>query len=526
MPSISINQQLRQSEGSPLIRLKGDSFVRNEESQIVSLDSLNTLLVPRVLTQDGAVDAVFALPAKKDLNGNPIKIPKHLQGHKVVRFVDDATDTMQLSGAQGEAEYEVGTGDLTASIWFRRESGIVGEEYLFSYGAQTGGDTARYELLLTTEGRVQVTIHDGTNLGFKISDNIFGLDDGKWHSGVMMIDRTLDTMNCWVDGRLFSPASAVISAVTGSLDNANEGIHFGSRNAAPTGRFTGELADFHLIKAVDFNALQVLTQGIREKVSEGTYSLGAQTLSRLNNSFQSPNQKGAYTTTVIDVEEGIYEFQSFTRNNTNRGIYELIIDGKLITTYDTNKTAGYSILNSVTGIELSAGKHILKWANARKLTGSTSVVDITGWISLIKREGHEQGGATKFLLLGDEIRQREDSNFAFVVDTSSPYGSSYIDTGAATGEFWEGDLFIKGGLYKIEVIADGSTDRCAYNLTFGDVKVLNEDITWDGGALVNQVLGQFVRLNQGKQTVRFEVGSTATGTTAQVFVIRGERVSD
>lgn len=490
----------RYSEGSPLIRLIGDEFARNAESSLYLLEDLTSKIGGGVLTNNASI--IFA-------EDNDIPLRGFL--------VPTLDGTTQFFSRATEAQFEVGTGSFIASIWFKTSA--TGLQHIFAYG-DTAASEQEWRLFFDANNKVGAQVDDGTAVASVLDSRGDIYNDGKWHHGILFWDAGT-ALKVYVDGRLIGTETTGLPTLT--LNNVGESFYIGVAEnvTTKTNFFNGQLANFHLIKAADYNALQVLNQGIREKVVQGSPSLTIGASARLSSTLLNSSSVGDYITTIIDVEEGNYDVFTIYRQNTGFTTqYEVLIDGIVVQTINMDGTSTFNLTDTVSNIKLSAGKHILK------LKSTTAGAFQIFWLNIIKREGHERDGATKFLLLGDEINQRNNNAWTIGTDASAFYNNAFLDATTVTGEFFEGDLFIKGGLYKIEYTADGGTNRAAYNLHFGNSKVLDEDTRWDGGVIVNQTEVMFVRLQQGKQTVRFECGSTITGAVTQMFSIRGERISD
>ena len=298
--------------------------------------------------------------------------------------------------------------------------------------------------------------------------------------------------------------------------NAGEEFYIGvDWSTSALDHFTGQLANFHLIKSADYNALAVLNQGTREAVVSGTYTLhGAESAQRFNNQFQLG--ASAYTTTVIDVEEGLYEFQGTYEGIL--GTFTIEIDGVQVVSQATS-ASGNNVQWSTTDIPLSAGKHIFKIDS-----------DGSGWliafINIIKRDGHEEGGATEFLLLGDEIVQRNNDTWAFSAQTSEFYCNRLSNSTASDGKYTEGEIFLKGGLYSITFNYASSTNTAKMDLDFGNAEVLGQYDTY-GSYAGGQSKTVIVKLNQGKNNIRLAINGKGSGDYYVNFeAIRGIRVGN
>lgn len=379
----------KHNEGSPLIRLTGDEFATTAESALYNLNDINSDNSGGVLTNNGTV--TFAHDS--DLG----------------ETVGTYNGSSQYLSRATEAQFEVGTGSFTASIWFKDDL-TQNSEAIFSYGDEAGSEQF-YRVYKFSTGEIRAGICDATttvNVETSAGDSSKYFDN-KWHNLIMLVDRTSDLMYLYIDGELVSNTNTAnpinISGVTGTLDNVGTNLNFGARDSSATAGlyWGGQLANFHLIKSADYNAVQVLNQGIRESVYNGaTYTLDTATTHRLNNRFfdASGTQDGYYTT-IIDVEEGLYEIITHSDTRGNGAISSIQIDGAEVMQVDHyNASSPPNAVNNQTDIPLSAGRHILKILNNTKNGSSGGYHAVWNWIDFIKRNGHEEGGATEFLLLG------------------------------------------------------------------------------------------------------------------------------
>jgi len=494
------------AEGSPLIRLIGDEFATNAEASLYLLTDLTSEIGGGVLTNNNTV--TFNFDAE--------------HGYVVGDFVSASSQSLTRTT---ETQFEVGTGSFIVSEWFKTTA--TATQSLFCYG-DIAASEQNYNVEISSGGNIRATVDDGTN-NITLSDPIAGRwNDDKWHCMVMFVDRTTDIMYLFVDGLL--TISGSISTVTLTFNNVGTDMRIGARTSATVAEafWNGSLANFHIIKAADYNAVQVLNQGIREEVNNGgVLTLQNDTNARFNNGFFLANADLSYATAVIDVEEGEYEIQGLFKKFSSHGIAEFLIDEIVVLTQDQFNA---SVLNNnfvnVTGIKLSAGKHIFKLKTNGQNGSSSGFNNLWYWISFIKRKGHEQGGATKFLLLGDELIERNNDAWTLITNVGEQYNNSlFLDAADAEGgEFTEGEIFIRGGLYNIEVRYDGAADRGRLDVDFGNVEVV-DDVDTSGA---NATVAKLVRLNQGKNNIRVAIGTVTDGSDFEIAVvsIRGERISD
>jgi hypothetical protein len=87
---------------------------------------------------------------------------------------------------------------------------------------------AGYSVSLTTAGKINVTIGDGST---EVEGTGYGtdLDDGSFHYLSVTVDRTLDLLKVYVDG-MQTGSSLDISSIIGSITNAVEPFQIGGEN--------------------------------------------------------------------------------------------------------------------------------------------------------------------------------------------------------------------------------------------------------------------------------------------------------
>lgn len=518
-PNTGIATNKNNTEGSPLIRLIGDEFCTTAESSLYLLGSTASAIGGTALTENGTP----TYPFDSDLGENVVSL-------------DGSTDYLTLPT---ESSVEVGTGSFVASIQFKTNA-LAGANHatLFHYG-DVGASEQNWFIRIdgtsgANGGRIYLQIDDGTNIQgatSKISYKDEIIDDN-WHTLVWVVDRTQNIQSIYLDGKFVELGTNEedISNVTGTLNNVGTSFWIGRRN--DLSYFNGSLANFHLIKSADYNAVQVLNQGIRESVCKGVATVAVQTLNRLNNQFTIPSADTNYTTTVIDIEEGLYELQLLGFTDSSQGIVDLIVDGNVIATKD-NYSAGATrnVLTSFKDISLSAGKHILKLLVNDNNISSSGFQIITNWISFIKRDGHENGGCHKFLLLGDEIVERNPAPQTFLQETAGEYNNSFrlISTSAEDLDYTEGSVFLKGGVWRIDILYSTLGVFGILDIKFGDVLVFDQLDCWSSGSVRQNVKGFTVRLPQGKTLINITVNGkngSATDYGWDIQAIRGERIAD
>jgi hypothetical protein len=498
-------------DGSPLIRLTGDEFAINSESSLYLLENLNSAIGGGALTNNNGVTFVE--------DGD---IP--LRGYTVANL---ASASSQYLSRATESQFEVGTESFMVSI-FAKSSFPGVSKSLFTYGSAVSGKKM-WRVYFTAGGMLEIGFRDGVNTVSATITNVQRFFDNRWHNWILLVDRNINRAFVFCDGEILNPAGLDISTI-GSLTEVGENLYIGAKNntAGTIDAFwDGALSNFHLIKAADYNALKVLNYGLRERCCIGGWLLAAVNL-RLRSRIQnlSDINDGNYITTIVDLEDGEYDINFVTQHNVDRPIVDLFIDNVKVLSVDMYAAASTSnVRTQVTGIKLSAGKHLLQTKTNGKNASSNNFAQTWQWIDVIKRNGHENGGANSFLLLGDELIQRENAAWSGgITSVSGDYYSNRI-TEDTNGDYTEGDLFLRGGLWQIEIgVRENTANAGKIDLDFGNVEVFDQLAT---NASTNLVIHtRLVRLQQGKQNVRLAV-VTGTGTpVVRISHIRGVRISD
>ena len=515
IPRDAINADTRLL-GSPLARLTGDEFCANAESQINLLADLTSLVGSGPLTNNNTVTFVQEVTDDES--------PMWEQTY--ANFVSASSQYLSLPTA---AAVQVGTSSFVSGVAFNNST-LGSLQIIFSYGSHVSAK-AYWECRISSANKLEFEIWDGTTTN-TITDTIAGRwQDGRWHFPAAVVDKTNSIIYFFCDGIYIG---SVAVTATNTLTVSGESFYIGARkNSSGTidSFFNGKIAMFKLVNnAADYNIPQVWNLGTREAVASGTYTIPAvDSNKRLNNKFGTPNTNGAYFYTTLNLEDGEYELQIVYEKSTAGGTLDLLIDGNTIRSQlDTyNGSTTHNNVDKTYAIKISGGRHTVKILNNGKNGSSSGYAINLQWISLIKRRGHQNGGADNFLLLGDEINERQSNTFAFATLSVGYFNSIFENnTSPANGDYTEGTLFIKGGLYRIDCFFNTNTDRAEIDLWFGNVQVLSQYDT-NGGSASNVLKSGYVRLQQGRQDIRMAVNGK-TGTTYLIVpqCIRAVRLAD
>lgn len=498
-------------QGSPFIKLMGDEFCGTAESSLYLLEGLTSAIGGTTLTNNATV--TFALD--KDY------------GNIVGNFVSASSQYLSLPT---EASVQVGTGSFIYSAWFKTNTPTA-FQVVAMYGSRVGGK--QFIELGFDATNFYSAIGDGTNSAGTAGDRATQFFDNQWHSMIVVVDRSSNNIYNIIDGRLLSVTSC--SAVTLTLNASGESFYLGARkngSAAIADFWNGSLANFHLIKAADYNAIGVLNTGIREPVFNGTaLSQTANSGTRFNNLFdESGGASGNYIYCLINVEAGEYEIQQVYQTSSDRGIIQLQVDGKTISSVDSYSSgATNNLVTKTYRVPLTEGQHLVKILSNTKNASSTNYFAVHQFINFIKRKGHEEGGVDNFLLLGDEINERANNTWSISNGTSYYYDNTMSNSNHANGDYTEGTLYIKGGLYRIDFNYYKGNDQAMIDLWFGNTQVLNQLDAYSASPSNTNTSTVYVRLQQGRQDIRLAAnGKNGSSSTYYVSpqAIRGVRLSD
>jgi len=141
---------------------------------------------------------------------------------------------------------------------------------------------------------------------------------------------------------------------------------------------------------------------------------------------------------------------------------------------------------------------------------------------LIKRDGANEGDddANSGVILGDELPITNNENIEFTVASASPFRNQ-IATPLGTdsdGDFLEGEMFFKRGLYKFTLSVRQTNDKGNYDIIIGGVKVFSQAVGFN--ASTTQVaFTSTAFLEGGKSLVRFAINGKEGGSGAFRFLI-------
>ena len=473
LKSAEIKNKYANQPRSSVIQLLGDTFAKTPLTRGYLLEDLNDDTGGNALTNTGSI-SLARVEDDLPLRGFPVPT---LNGTD--QYFSKATD----------ADLEVGTNSFLAGIWFKTTTKATNMQ-LFCYG-DVAATKQNWRIAINSQNRILAEIDDGTNKKSVIDTDRQGrFQDGKWHIAMMFADKNTNTMYLLVGEsttNLVLVGSVDISSVTGTLNGTGEQLTIGARKngTAIQERWSGQLSNFFLYDMAagseDYNLPAVLAAGIRESAfgSAGSLSLLSSTSRRLNNIFRLSNNNFAHSTVVIHTDEGLYDLLELYDTNLNHAISEISIDGIIHSITDRYSASAVSNVKKITrGIFLSEGSHIFKLRHNGKNASSSGFFSTTNMIELIKRDGTNKDGATSFNLFGDEINERtNNSNITGAVQTSSIFNNifgTHSTANASNGDFTEGDLYLKRGLWKITYTGVISSDFGQLDVDFGSVEVFDQ----------------------------------------------------
>ena len=488
---------------SSFVQLFGDTFGVRAASAVYLLEDNDD-------TSPTAGTALTENPAAITRNKDP-DLP--LRGFEVPTL----NGTTEYFSLPTEPKVEMGVGSFVASIQFRAIKQDA-TQYIYSYG-DINVSEQHWSLRVDAGNTIAMVIDDGTTTATATTSEPLRYHDGELHTATTIWQPTVGVF-LFIDGELVASDTTGLPTLT--LNNVGTFLNIGTRRNAGTASqfFQGELSNFQLYPAdsvdatvpPDYNLPAILFAGIRESARQGVGDVLSTTdvSARIGNLFtnnQTSDADGDYETTVINVSEGFYDLNELWVDAGTRGEATISIDGQVISVTNQNGSVLWNQQKVTSGIFLSAGTHILKTETSGDGTGSGTFVHGYQMIELIKRDGNNEGDdeATSGVFFGDEISQRVNNTF-FVKQARSVavYNNRYGFLSSVTSEdgfFFEGDLFLKKGLYKITVTYQESTNNADLTMTWGGVKVLDKLDTSGAGSETNQAT-RFAFLEGGKTTVQ------------------------
>ena len=524
LKSAEIKNKYANQPRSSVIQLLGDTFAKTPLTRGYLLEDLNDDTGGNALTNTGSI-SLARVEDDLPLRGFPVPT---LNGTD--QYFSKATD----------ADLEVGTNSFLVSIWFKTTTS--GTQYLFQYGNRAASEQ-HWSIRINANNLLELILDDGTNTDVLQDTTSTRFDDNKWHIAVGFVDKS--TTRAYLlagdnPSELKLLKSGTVTA-TNSLDNSGESLLVGASFTGSTvvNYFTGQLSNFQLYNmgtgSEDYNLPAVLAAGIRESAfgSAGSLSLLSSTSRRLNNIFRLSNNNFAHTTGVIHTDEGFYDLLELYDTNINHAISEISIDGIIHSITDRySASAAYNVKKITRGIFLSEGSHIFKLRHNGKNASSSGFFSTTNMIELIKRDGTNKDGATSFNLFGDEINEMtNNSNITGAVQTSSIFNNifgTHSTANASNGDFTEGDLYLKRGLWKITYTGIISSDFGQLDVDFGSVKVFDQLDLYKSTLQRNKQFTRFVRLDGGKTSIKIAINgknSSSTDFRFEMNSLRGELVS-
>ncbi len=520
IPRDAINADLR-SKGEAYVRLFGWDFCRTAETFLYLGEDETIDIGGASFSNTNAV--TFSEETSKD------ESPLYLK--TVADFV--AASSQYLSFATASS-VQLGTGSASVGIAFKTSTTSTAMR-MFSYG-DVDTSEQNYQLGFTSTGAIYCQMDDGTNTS-TVTDSVLNYyQDGEWHFAEILLDTSVatDTMYLLVDGKLIGSSVQAL----GTLDNIGENLYLGceQNNVTTQNYFTGSLALFRIVPAFSFNFSRLWQLGIREAsvTTNGAWSSNISSSARQTTYYEPATSNNSdYIQTVLDTEDGLYDFYFVYRKSTSRAKVDITIDDTVIGTADQyNGSSTFNNSTVIKNVKLTSGKHVLKLKANGKNASSGGYVFSIQWILFIKRDGHEQNGSHEFLLLGDEVAQRQtDSAFATAVNTSGYYLNSFAlaSADADGGEITEGIIYAQGGLWRLDFSYPKNSSRGILDMDFGNVEVLDQLDEYAAGSSNNNTTSMFVRLNQGRNNIRLVI-TGKNGSSSDYAMgwesLRGVRIAD
>ena len=284
----------------------------------------------------------------------------------------------------------------------------------------------------------------------------------------------------------------------------------------------GEASNIHLYQWADkpdYNVIPLLISGLREpaKKGDGTLTQHNDIDKRLNGFFQIDAEPQDYHYAVINLDAGKYEVVFADHAGPDSSGYEIYIDNIYRGFVGTYAQAPINNLQAkIDDLDLSKGFHFLKIRVGPHGALSTDDKLRFSQIKFIKREGDNEGGASDAVLLGDEFRDIT-SSLSMSSSVGSPWGSELSHATTAIvedGEYAEGEIYLKGGLYNIVSYFRQRPDGGIVDILINGRKVMSVD-TYAGTSV--RAVDVQAAIQQGRNLITLKINGKNAASTGYKF---------
>ena len=430
-----------------------------------------------------------------------------------------------------------GTDSFLMGGWFRPQRNNTNET-LIMYGDST---SINVTLGFTTNDELKLVISTGSNAAHAFPFPAGHIRDRQWHYIGVLIDKHrgkgyVIATNGTYENAIFEEFTL---PAMNSLDYTGGAFAIGSgyRNGVIGGsNFSGDVSNVQLYQwenEVDYNVLPLVFAGIREGCARDiTITDNINIDSRLNHSFVIEGDEGAYTYALVNLDAGLYDIFFTQHYSPDGGNYSIFLDNINRGFYDTYSSTGFNNFNGfIDDVNLPKGWHFLKLRMNTKNTDSTHNRVKLSQIKFNKKDGDSNlGGAGHFLMLGDELRNKSNS-LVLAPSTGSPYNNALIhDIGSIVPDntFAEGEVFLAGGLWKLDLNLSQANDYGIVELLINGRKIIDLD-GYSSALNFDVAKSVYAVLHQGRNTIRVQVNgknSASSGYRMLLHCIRGELQSN
>ena len=410
--------------------------------------------------------------------------------------------------------------------WFRSTS-LHTDEAIFMYGQKHADHIAAY---FTNDGYLKLTIKQG-NIEKSVSVASTKIRDLQWHYIGILYDKETDVAKLFVTNQQYELAIVEeidISTLTfGFGSNSSNRMVIGAAYESGdfSNYFAGEVSNFQVYKwsdTVDYNVVEQIFKGSRESVSDGiSISTTADQNKRLGQHFQLDGAVGAYTTALVNTDEGKYVLEFILHDHNEGGTLGIYIDNIYrggINTYSSVDSNNLAVF--LDDLELTKGYHFIKLELRESSLASGGNKIRLSQIRLLKQSGSNEGGSGDFLLLGDEFLNRDD-NLSLGAGASQPWGNSLAHSTAGTvndGSVAEAEIYAAKGLYELSYYFTRRNDGGKVEIIVNDIVASTVD-TYKTPTIRSNTL--FVRLLQGKNKIILRVNGKDSSSSGYRFTFNG-----
>ncbi len=483
-----------------------------------------------MLAEFGGGDTLLNLHNRVDTIQSHIGM---LNGYDVASYPSAAINTVLYR----EAAHFVGADSFLLGGWFRIESLNTDNDLLF-YGDAAG---SHIRISMTANNEIRVSLQDAAGLVGNTFIPAINIRDLQWHYIGLLLDKQNNVARLITSNGIFELARThefIYSLGLGSFDVDNGRFVLGgtANNGVIAGNYHGEISNVQVYRwanEVDYNVLPLILSGIREPCAQLSQPefLGSDSTKRFNNGWQLDGIAGNYVTALVNLDAGLYDIHFIQHYADDAGSYQIFIDNIDRGGYDLYSASNFNnFAGIIDDIELDKGPHFLKLQLNQRHASSTDDKIRLSQIKFSKKDGSNEGGASEFLIFGDELRERSNQIISAAAP-QTPYNNAITHRPGASnldGTFARGEQYLSEGSWKIGMVISQGPDCGILKLLVNGAEILEID-GYHPSVRHNQTKTVFARIPQGRNKIELKVSGknpVSGGWHMHVSAIRGKLQSE